>query len=75
MNNGASVLIDGIALLIVADGGHSLAHWIQWATDAELVFQMRQWAEAEIVRQAELTRQQRVEDRRKAMHVVTGKEV
>lgn len=72
MSNGASVLIDGIALLIVADGGHSLAHWIQRATDAELVFQMRRWAGGEIVRQADLMRRETVQDRRKSMHVIDG---
>lgn len=47
MNESAQVLIEGVALVMVSDGGNCLAHWIKSATDADILRLMRDWAERE----------------------------
>jgi len=52
------VLIDGISLLVCSNGGDSLAHWIEQATDSEIANKMREWAAGEISRQRTALREQ-----------------
>lgn len=62
MNESAQVLIEGVALVMVSDGGNCLAHWIKLATDADVLRLMRDWAERE-------THRQGVKLRRDSLHI------
>jgi hypothetical protein len=74
MNKAAEILIEGIFLVFVGDGGNCLAHWIRWSTDCEIVDAMRKWADAEITQQAAKMRLEAAEQRRASMHVVKNEE-
>ena len=62
MKEGAQVLIEGVALVMVSDGGNCLAHWIKLASDVEVLYLMRDWAEREMHRQS-------VKLRRDSLHI------
>lgn len=74
MNEAAEILIEGIFLVFVGDGGNCLAHWVRWATDRDIVAAMRKWSDAEIAQQAAKLRLKAADQRRASMHVVRNEE-